>query len=154
MLFKNKYKVLLLIHACQGRYVGHGHPLFQAQSYKKLNKLPNNDEGKDDYNADAPLIAWIHPAVYRSAGDWNMCVVATTEDLTTENDYATGDFYRFISSTLVGIIDNTGLRYKGQDTSSTTDDTTYLMSNDEKTLESNDGLTIDAAKIGSMEEDW
>lgn len=45
MLFKNKYKVLLLIHARQGRYVGHGHPLFQAQSYKKLNKLPNNDEG-------------------------------------------------------------------------------------------------------------
>ena len=45
LLFKNKYKVLLLIHACQGRYVGHGHPLFQAQSYKKLNKLPNNDEG-------------------------------------------------------------------------------------------------------------
>lgn len=45
MLFKNKYKVLLLIHACQGRYVGHGHPPFQAQSYKKLNKLPNNDEG-------------------------------------------------------------------------------------------------------------
>lgn len=120
----------------------------------KFQELLNNDEGKDDYSADAPLIAWVHPTVYHSAGNWNMCVVATTEDLTTENDYVTGDFYRFISSTLVGIIDNTGLRYKGQDTSSTTDDTTYLMSNDEKVLESNDGLTIDAAKIGSMEEDW
>lgn len=120
----------------------------------KFQELLNNDEGKDDYSADAPLIAWVHPAVYHSAGNWNMCVVATTEDLTTENDYATGDFYRFISSTLVGIIDNTGLRYRGQDTSSTTDDTTYLMSKDEKTLESKDGLTIDAAKIGSMEEDW
>ena len=52
------------------------------------------------------------------------------------------------------IIDNTGLRYRGQDTNSTIDDTAYLMSNDEKALESNDGLTIDAAKIGSMEEDW
>ena len=83
-----------------------------------------------------------------------MCVVATTEDIITGNDYATGDFYRFISSTLVGIIDNTGLRYRGQDTNSTIDDTAYLMSNDEKALESNDGLTIDAAKIGSMEEDW
>lgn len=82
-----------------------------------------------------------------------MCVVATTEDLTTENDYATGDFYRFISSTLVGIIDNSGLRYRGQDTDSATDDT-YLMSNDEKALQSNDGYVIDAAKIGSTEEDW
>ena len=120
----------------------------------KFQELPNNDEGKDDYSAEAPLIAWVHPAVYRSAGNWNMCVVATTEDITTGNDYATGDFYRFISSTLVGIIDNTGLRYRGQDTNSTIDDTAYLMSNDEKALESNDGLTIDAAKIGSMEEDW
>ena len=120
----------------------------------KFQEVPHSDDGKDDYDAEAPFIAWVHPAVYRSAGNWNMCVVATTEDLTTENDYATGDFYRFISSTLVGIIDNSGLRYRGQDTNSTTDDTTYLMSNDEKTLESNDGLTIDAAKIGSMEEDW
>lgn len=120
----------------------------------KFQELPNNDEGKDDYSAESPLIAWVHPAVYRSAGNWNMCVVATTEDITTGNDYATGDFYRFISSTLVGIIDNTGLRYRGQDTNSTIDDTAYLMSNDEKALESNDGLTIDAAKIGSMEEDW
>ena len=120
----------------------------------KFQEVPHSDDGKDDYDAEAPFIAWVHPAVYRSAGSWNMCVVATTEDLTTENDYATGDFYRFISSTLVGIIDNSGLRYRGQDTNSTTDDTTYLMSNDEKTLESNDGLTIDAAKIGSMEEDW
>lgn len=120
----------------------------------KFQEVPHSDDGKDDYDAEAPFIAWVHPAVYRSAGNWNMCVVATTEDLTTENDYATGDFYRFISSTLVGIIDNSGLRYRGQDTNSTTDDTTYLMSNDEKALESNDGLTIDAAKIGSMEEDW
>ena len=120
----------------------------------KFQEVPHRDDGKDDYDAEAPFIAWVHPAVYRSAGNWNMCVVATTEDLTTENDYATGDFYRFISSTLVGIIDNSGLRYRGQDTNSTTDDTTYLMSNDEKVLESNDGLTIDAAKIGSMEEDW
>ena len=120
----------------------------------KFQEVPHNDDGKDDYDAEAPFIAWVHPAVYRSAGNWNICVVATTEDLTTENDYATGDFYRFISSTLVGIIDNSGLRYRGQDTNSTTDDTTYLMSNDEKALESNDGLTIDAAKIGSMEEDW
>ena len=120
----------------------------------KFQEVPHNDDGKDDYDAEAPFIAWVHPAVYRSAGNWNMCVVATTEDLTTENDSATGDFYRFISSTLVGIIDNSGLRYRGQDTNSTTDDTTYLMSNDEKALESNDGLTIDAAKIGSMEEDW
>ena len=120
----------------------------------KFQEVPHSDDGKDDYDAEAPFIAWVHPAVYRSAGNWNMCVVATTEDLTTENDYATGDFYRFISSTLVGIIDNSGLRYRGQDTNSTTDDTTYLMSNDEKALESNDGLTIDAAKVGSMEEDW
>lgn len=120
----------------------------------KFQEVPHSDDSKDDYDAEAPFIAWVHPAVYRSAGNWNMCVVATTEDLTTENDYATGDFYRFISSTLVGIIDNSGLRYRGQDTNSTTDDTTYLMSNDEKALESNDGLTIDAAKIGSMEEDW
>ena len=120
----------------------------------KFQEVPHNDDGKDDYDAEAPFIAWVHPAVYRSAGNWNICVVATTEDLTTENDYTTGDFYRFISSTLVGIIDNSGLRYRGQDTNSTTDDTTYLMSNDEKALESNDGLTIDAAKIGSMEEDW
>ena len=120
----------------------------------KFQEVPHRDDGKDDYDAEAPFIAWVHPAVYRSAGNWNMCVVATTEDLTIENDYATGDFYRFISSTLVGIIDNSGLRYRGQDTNSTTDDTTYLMSNDEKALESNDGLTIDAAKIGSMEEDW
>ena len=120
----------------------------------KFQEVPHNDDGKDDYDAEAPFIAWVHPAVYRSAGNWNICVVATTEDLTTENDYAKGDFYRFISSTLVGIIDNSGLRYRGQDTNSTTDDTTYLMSNDEKALESNDGLTIDAAKIGSMEEDW
>ena len=120
----------------------------------KFQEVPHRDDGKDDYDAEAPFIAWVHPAVYHSAGNWNMCVVATTEDLTTENDYATGDFYRFISSTLVGIIDNSGLRYRGQDTNSATDDTTYLMSNDEKALESNDGLTIDAAKIGSMEEDW
>ena len=120
----------------------------------KFQEVLHNADGKDDYDAEAPFIAWVHPAVYRSAGNWNMCVVATTEDLTIENDYATGDFYRFISSTLVGIIDNSGLRYRGQDTNSTTDDTTYLMSNDEKALESNDGLTIDAAKIGSMEEDW
>ena len=120
----------------------------------KFQEVPHSDDGKDDYDAEAPFIAWVHPAVYRSAGNWNICVVATTEDLTTENDYTTGDFYRFISSTLVGIIDNSGLRYRGQDTNSTTDDTTYLMSNDEKALESNDGLTIDAAKIGSMEEDW
>ena len=120
----------------------------------KFQEVLHRADGKDDYDAEAPFIAWVHPAVYRSAGNWNMCVVATTEDLTIENDYATGDFYRFISSTLVGIIDNSGLRYRGQDTNSTTDDTTYLMSNDEKALESNDGLTIDAAKIGSMEEDW
>ena len=120
----------------------------------KFQEVPHNDDGKDDYDAEAPFIAWVHPAVYRSAGNWNMCVVATTEDLTTENDSATGDFYRFISSTLVGIIDNSGLRYRGQDTNSTTDDTTYLMSNDEKALESNDGLTISTTKVGSTEEDW
>jgi len=119
----------------------------------QFQEVPHSDDGKDDYDAEAPWIAWVHPAVYRSAGDWNMCVVATTEDLTTENDYATGDFYRFISSTLVGIIDNSGLRYRGQDTGSATDDT-YLMSNDEKALQSNDGYVIDAAKIGSTEEDW
>ena len=118
----------------------------------KFQELPNNDDGKDDYSAEAPLIAWVHPAVYRSAGDWNMFVVATTEDIDTGDDYATEDFYRFISSTLVGIIDNTGLRYRGQDTSPTTDDTIYLMSNDENTLESNDGLTIKTTKIGSTEE--
>lgn len=121
----------------------------------KFQELASNDAGKDDYDAAAPLVAWIHPAVYRSAGNWNICVVATTEDFTTENDYVTGDFYRFISSPLVGIIDNTGLRYRGQNTGSTTsDDETYLMSNDDKALQSNDGLVIDAAKIGSMEEDW
>lgn len=81
-----------------------------------------------------------------------MFVVATTEDIDTGDDYATEDFYRFISSTLVGII-NTGLRYRGQDTSPTIDDTIYLMSNDENTLESNDGLTIKTTKIGSTEED-
>lgn len=118
----------------------------------KFQELPNNDDGKDDYSAEAPLIAWVHPAVYRSAGDWNMFVVATTEDIDTGNDYETEDFYRFISSTLVGIIDNTGLRYRGQDTSPTIDDTIYLMSNDENTLESNDGLTIKTTKIGSTEE--
>ena len=118
----------------------------------KFQELLNNDDGKDDYSAEAPLIAWVHPAVYRSAGDWNMFVVATTEDIDTGNDYETEDFYRFISSTLVGIIDNTGLRYRGQDTSPTTDDTIYLMSNDENTLESNDGLTIKTTKIGSTEE--
>lgn len=121
----------------------------------KFQELPNNDDGKDDYSAAAPLIAWIHPAVYRSAGNWNMFVVATTEDLTTNNDYASGDFYRFISSTLVGIIDNTGLRYRGQDSGSTSSDTeSYIMSNDDQVIVSNDNLIMDAKIIGSHEEDW
>lgn len=84
-----------------------------------------------------------------------MFVVATTEDLTTNNDYVSGDFYRFISSTLVGIIDNTGLRYRGQDSGSTSSDTeSYIMSNDDQVIVSNDNLIMDAKIIGSHEEDW
>lgn len=121
----------------------------------KFQELANNDDGKDDYDAAAPLIAWVHPAVYRFSGEWNMFVVATTEDLTTDNDYLTGDFYRFISSTLVGTIDEGGLRYRGRDTSSTTsDDTSFLMSNDDNVIVSSDHLVIDAATVGKKGEDW